>query len=277
MPAQAGVIVEVEDRGLGIPTDRRERVNTMLADPPEVDVMAIGDGSQLGFWVIASLVKRFGFKVALRESDYGGILAIVRVPNQLVVSESTPDTPRNGRNGTYQGRDVFRSIQSRDSRERSVREVPADEETTLVIPRITVATADPEEEPGPVRVATPTGDAGLRGRRATASGHWFVEPSEPAAPAATQVSGPAVTQICGDDLRAWPAEPPRPAPEETRKAPRSPLPQRSPGDHLNPRLAYEPMEDTVADDGPADAARDLGSALSAFQQGSEAGRLAGDS
>jgi signal transduction histidine kinase len=265
MPAQSGVIVEVEDRGLGIPADRRDRVNTMLADPPEVDVMAIGDGSQLGFWVIASLVKRFGFKVALRESDYGGILAIVRVPNQLVIGELTPDTPRNGRNGTLQGMNVYRSMEARSNRERSVREVPADEETTLVIPRITVAEADAEPEPSPVRTAAPA-DTGMRTRRATTSGHWFVEPSEP-----------AVTQISGDDLRAWPTTQP-PAQEETKKAPRSPLPQRSPGDHLNPRLAYEPMEEDLPDDdGAADAARDLGSALSAFQQGSEAGRLAGDS
>ena len=264
MPAQSGVIVEVEDRGLGIPTDRRERVNTMLAAPPEVDVMAIGDGSQLGFWVIASLVKRFGFKVALRESDYGGILAIVRVPNHLVIGDAAQDTPRNGRNGTHRGTDVYRSLEARGNRERSVREVPSDEETTLVIPRITITEADVEPESGPVRSPV-TDTGGLRVRRATTSGHWFVDPPEP-----------AVTQISGDDLRAWPTTQAPPA-EETKKAPRSPLPQRSPGDHLNPRLAYEQTEEDVDDDGPAGAARDLGTALSAFQQGSEAGRLAGDS
>jgi signal transduction histidine kinase len=252
MPAQAGVIVEVEDRGLGIPTDRRERVNTMLADPPEVDVMAIGDGSQLGFWVIASLIKRFGFKVALRESDYGGILAIVRVPNQLVVTESAQETPRNGSNGAFQGRDVFRSLAARDSRERVVPDLTA-EETTLVIPRITVATAELEPEPAP--------DTAKRARRSTSTGHWFVDPPEP-----------AVTQISGDDLRAWPG-----GQEEMKSAPRTPLPQRSPGDHLNPRLTYESVEVDDPDDDTADSARDVGTALSAFQQGSEAGRLAGDS
>ncbi len=271
MPAQAGVIVEVEDRGLGIPTDRRERVNTMLADPPEVDVMAIGDGSQLGFWVIASLVKRFGFKVALRESDYGGILAIIRVPNQLVVTDNLPEAPRNGTNGFHQGMDVYRSLEARGTRERAalerqreqrevreVREV-TDEETTLVIPRITVTTAEADHDQDHGH-ANDTG----RTRRAASSGHWFVDPPEP-----------AVTQISGDDLRAWPSSQTAAAEEPTR---RSPLPQRSPGDHLNPRLVYEAVEeDMPGEDGPADAARDLGTALSAFQQGSEAGRLAGDS
>lgn len=260
MPAQAGVIVEVEDRGLGIPEDRRERVNSMLADPPEVDVMAIGDGSQLGFWVIASLIKRFGFKVALRESDYGGILAIVRVPNKLVITESAEGTSQNGSNGRHQGRDVFRSLAARDSRERVVPDLTA-EETTLVIPRITVAAAaEMDREQSAVQTVT-SSDSGKRSRRSTSTGHWFVDPPEP-----------AVTQISGDDLQAWPAR------QEEKKTARSPLPQRSPGDHLNPRLTYEATEDDgTDDDGTADSARDLGTALSAFQQGSEAGRLAGDS
>ncbi|HVV18804.1 MAG TPA: nitrate- and nitrite sensing domain-containing protein [Pseudonocardiaceae bacterium] len=261
MPAQAGVIVEVEDRGLGIPTDRRERVNSMLAKPPEVDVMAIGDGSQLGFWVIASLVKRFGFKVALRESDYGGILAIVRVPNHLVVTESTPETPQqNGTNGGYHGRDVFRSLAARES-ERLIPEVTA-EETTMVIPRITVATAERDPDPDPTPLVGET--TKRASRRSTSTGHWFVDtPAEP-----------AVTQISGDDLRTtWPT-----GPEETKSSSRAPLPQRSPGDHLNPRLTYEAVEvDGPDDDDAAESARDVGTALSAFQQGSEAGRLAGDS
>ena len=272
MPAQAGVIVEVEDRGLGIPTERRERVNTMLADPPEVDVMAIGDGSQLGFWVIASLVKRFGFKVALRESDYGGILAIVRVPNQLVISDTPPDTPRNGHNGFHQGMDVYRSLETRGTRERAamerreVREAPADEETTLVIPRITVATAEAE----PRATSSPVTDTGSHARRATSGGRWFADPVDP--------QEPAVTHISGDDLRAWPtSQPPADDSRESEPTKRSPLPQRSPGDHLNPRLAYESADEDLPGDGSADASRDLGSALSAFQQGSEAGRLAGDS
>ncbi|HEY0804869.1 MAG TPA: nitrate- and nitrite sensing domain-containing protein [Pseudonocardiaceae bacterium] len=247
MPAQAGVIVEVEDRGLGMPVERRERLNEMLADPPEVDVMAIGDGSQLGFWVIASLVRRFGFRVALRESDYGGILAIVRVPNKLVVADSTPDTPRTGHNGVHRGREVFRSIA-----ERSVREVPADEETTLVMPRISVAAADPDVESGVVRAD------GAHARRSTSTGHWLVDPP-----------GPAETP---DDLPGWPS-----GPQEAPKAARSPLPQRTPGDHLNPRLADEPADDVPGDAGAADVARDVGAALAAFQHGSEAGRLAGDS
>lgn len=241
MPAQAGVIVEVEDRGLGMPVERRERVNTMLADPPEVDVMAIGDGSQLGFWVIASLVKRFGFKVALRESDYGGILAIIRVPNHLVTTSAASGDGPNG--GLHRVPDLVPSVRLREA----VPHPETDAETTMVIPRITVATAEPAGTPA---------DGVIRTRRSVSTERWFLDDPEPA-----------------PDGRLWPS-----GQDAEEQAVRAPLPQRSPGDHLNRHLADELGEAGAAgEDGDAAPARDVGVALSAFQQGSEAGRLAGDS
>jgi signal transduction histidine kinase len=229
MPAQAGVIVEVEDRGLGIPHERRDRVNATLAEPPEVDVMAIGDGSQLGFWVIASLIKRYGFKVALRESDYGGILAIVRIPNQLVVTESDSDTPSDALVGVTE--------------HRAPRHM-ADDDATIVIPRISVA------------AAAATGDGAMINR--SSSRMWFVDPKESTQP---------------EEARAWPS-----AQLDESRPERSPLPQRSPGDHLNPRLSEESQASEENDeDGTGTNAQDVGAALSAFQRGSEAGRAAGES
>lgn len=248
MPAQAGVIVEVEDRGLGIAPDRRERVNQILNNPPDVDVMAIGDGSQLGFWVIASLVKRYGFKVALRESDYGGILAIVRIPNHLVVTESDSDTPSEALIGVGE--------------HRAPRHV-ADDDATVVIPRIAVAAAAGMGE---------SSNGSMLGR--SSSRMWFVDPEEKSA-TATSTAAPAVEKP--EDTRAWPAIQPE---DEDHHALRSPLPQRSPGDHLNPRLTAETAagaEETDGDEGAGASAQEVGAALSAFQRGSEAGRAAGDS
>lgn len=260
MPAQAGVIVEVEDRGLGIPAERRERVNTMLADPPEVDVMAIGDGSQLGFWVIASLVKRFGFKVVLRESDYGGVLAIVRVPNRLVVSDVTPDTATSGGTGSHRAVDVGAPLPASDIPERE-RFPEQEAEVTTVIPRVVVGVAAEATPQNGVttRNDSPSGNNGSRAHRSLATGRWFADPAE-----ATAGEGPS------DRSPGWPSA------QEVEQNSKSPLPQRSPGGHLNPRLAEESSEREPVDGADAPV-RDVGSALSAFQQGSEAGRRAGDS
>jgi signal transduction histidine kinase len=81
-----GVVVEVEDQGLGISSAERDRANQMMLEPPEFDVMALKDGSQLGFWVIAQLASRLGVRVELRESAYGGVLAIVLIPNRLLTA-----------------------------------------------------------------------------------------------------------------------------------------------------------------------------------------------
>jgi signal transduction histidine kinase len=300
MPAQIGVIVEVEDRGLGMPDERRERVNEMLADPPEVDVMAIGDGSQLGFWVIASLIKRFGFRVALRESDYGGILAIVRVPNQLVVLESGTAVNGTETNGRALNGHTPEPIQSAFPRPAlgDTRDRPAlysgDVEATQVIPRIPVPVAPGAIDPDP----DPPETGGRRHRRSSSPEHWLVDPPEQAPATALAdypmtdypvLDGPvldsalldnSVTDISAaegavvestSETRAWPSEA-----EQNQQVARTPLPQRSPGDHLNPRLTYDLANgDPNADE--AGASRDIGAALSAFQQGSEAGRHAGDS
>jgi signal transduction histidine kinase len=269
MPAQIGVIVEVEDRGLGMPDEQRDRVNDMLADPPEVDVMAIGDGSQLGFWVIASLIKRFGFRVALRESDYGGILAIVRVPNQLVVT----DTGQEHVQDPIQ--DAFPRPSLGDLRDRS--DLYTDSDATQVIPRIPVSVSAAMNGIEPHRPAHEIGSSAhevgeRRGRRSSSPERWLVDPAEsPPEPAPEPPPLPEPPQA--GDLRAWPSEL-----EEGQQVARSPLPQRSPGDHLNPRLTYESADGEPNGDEDADTQpRDVGTALSAFQQGSEAGRHAGDS
>jgi signal transduction histidine kinase len=323
MPAKAGMIVEVEDRGLGMPDELKERVNTMLAEPPEVDVMAIGDGSQLGFWVIASLVKRFGFKVALRESDYGGVLAIVRVPNQHVVVDPNADLDTERRNGARERLPESGARMLRGGH-RARHRVP-ERESTASLPRITapaVATIDDDAIDSPLRLRLPTGssDWAEQGTAVSPSAEastaaqrtqrWQLHPvpqppAQPdnAAPATaetveTSASGGEFDQFgparrpgaergseLVEEAHAWPtAEMPEEQAtaeqREVRTIVRRPLPQRSPGDHLNPRLAHDSDggEPGVFDDDDANAAgREIGAGLSAFQQGSEAGRLADDS
>jgi hypothetical protein len=79
-----GYVVEIEDRGLGVPPQIREQLNQRLEQPPEFD---LADSDQLGLFVVSRLATRHGIKVQLRDSNYGGTLAIVLLPASLVVSE----------------------------------------------------------------------------------------------------------------------------------------------------------------------------------------------
>ena len=85
-----GLAIHVEDHGLGMPESEYERLNNLLADPPEPDMMTLGQDPRLGMFVVARLAQRHGLKVSLRESHYGGTLAIVLVPSALLEERESP-------------------------------------------------------------------------------------------------------------------------------------------------------------------------------------------
>ena len=82
-----GLVIEVEDQGLGIPSDRREQYNGMLADPPDFSVDTLRDDTRLGLFVVARLADRHGIRITLLESAYGGTRAVVLVPVDLLTVE----------------------------------------------------------------------------------------------------------------------------------------------------------------------------------------------
>ncbi|MEV0582782.1 ATP-binding protein [Nonomuraea sp. NPDC050310] len=82
-----GYAIEVEDRGLGLPTDRYAAINALLAEPPEFD---LADSDRLGLFVVATLAQRHGVQVVLRASPYGGTTAIVLVPSRLIAEPEEP-------------------------------------------------------------------------------------------------------------------------------------------------------------------------------------------
>jgi hypothetical protein len=87
-----GIVLEIEDQGQGIEDSRRELLNAMLRESPGFDVMAPATQSHVGLFVVARLAARRGLRTSLRESVYGGIDAIVLIPNEHIVG-STTDTP----------------------------------------------------------------------------------------------------------------------------------------------------------------------------------------
>jgi hypothetical protein len=85
-----GLALHVEDRGLGMPPEQYEHLNDLLAKPPQPDMDALGKDPRLGLFVVAKLAERHGLKVSLRESDYGGTLAVVLVPTSLIEEHESP-------------------------------------------------------------------------------------------------------------------------------------------------------------------------------------------
>ncbi|WP_163509587.1 sensor histidine kinase [Fodinicola acaciae] len=88
-----GVVVEIEDQGFGMSPQDLARFNKLLGEPPTFSVRDLGDASQLGFWVIASLAGALDGRVHLRDSPYGGVRAIVLLPRELFVETSERAAP----------------------------------------------------------------------------------------------------------------------------------------------------------------------------------------
>lgn len=88
-----GVVVEIEDHGLGMNPEDRIRANEMLTNPPEFDAMSLRGESRLGLFVVARLADRRKIRVELRESPYGGTLALVLIPQDVVAGPAAAVEP----------------------------------------------------------------------------------------------------------------------------------------------------------------------------------------
>ncbi|MFP3962106.1 nitrate- and nitrite sensing domain-containing protein [Actinomadura fulvescens] len=95
----SGFVIEVEDRGLGMPAEEIEAANARLLEPPEFDP---ADSAQLGLFVVARLARRHDITVTLRPSPYGGTTAIALIPSALITSVDEPE-PASRRSTTTTG------------------------------------------------------------------------------------------------------------------------------------------------------------------------------
>jgi hypothetical protein len=86
-----GLALQVEDRGLGMSEAELAEANTRLADPPNFDP---AHSARLGLLVVAKLAARQGITVRLRPSSYGGVTAVILVPEELVLAAAIePSAP----------------------------------------------------------------------------------------------------------------------------------------------------------------------------------------
>ncbi|MFH8791363.1 ATP-binding protein [Streptomyces sp. NPDC017941] len=94
----AGLAVEVEDRGLGMPLTEQSRMNRLLADPDQVNVASLLQDGRIGLFVVSALARRHGIAVRLQTNIYGGVQAVLIVPQDLLgaAPDDAPATARAG-------------------------------------------------------------------------------------------------------------------------------------------------------------------------------------
>lgn len=106
-PVGKGVVVEVEDQGLGIEAERRETLNKMFRDQPDFGLVALLEDPRIGFFVVARLAHQHGMMVSLTESTYGGVRAGVLVPSLLITTrDQDSEGARNGNDHTDEPLDL---------------------------------------------------------------------------------------------------------------------------------------------------------------------------
>jgi PAS domain S-box-containing protein len=97
-PAGTGYVLEIEDRGIGMSDEELVEANRRLAAPMAADVAV---SRMMGFHVVGRLASRYGIKVQLRHSWYGGLAALVLLPAVLLASAGerpavAPPVPAGG-------------------------------------------------------------------------------------------------------------------------------------------------------------------------------------
>jgi HAMP domain-containing protein len=97
-PVASGYVLEIEDRGLGMSDAELIEVNQRLATPSGSDIAV---SRMMGFHVVGRLAARHGIGVQLRHSWYGGVTALVLLPERLLARAFgqptlAPARPANG-------------------------------------------------------------------------------------------------------------------------------------------------------------------------------------
>jgi signal transduction histidine kinase len=76
-----GIILHIEDVGIGMTAADLQKANEHLARPP---VVGVGVSRQMGLFVVGRLAARYSIKVQLSESQAGGVTASIHLPVSLI-------------------------------------------------------------------------------------------------------------------------------------------------------------------------------------------------
>ncbi|WP_240777065.1 sensor histidine kinase [Nonomuraea basaltis] len=76
-----GVVVTIEDSGLGMRPRERQRATKLVSEPLDLRTLS---GTRLGLAVVGRLVDKYGLTVSFRPSARGGTGVVVLVPRRLI-------------------------------------------------------------------------------------------------------------------------------------------------------------------------------------------------
>ncbi|MFC9172718.1 ATP-binding protein [Streptomyces sp. DSS69] len=83
-----GVCLIVDDAGLGMGQEEKDRAAALLSPQAAISVSSLGIPPQFGFAVSGMLASRYGFRVSVDSvSPYGGVRAVVLIPDELLTTE----------------------------------------------------------------------------------------------------------------------------------------------------------------------------------------------
>ncbi|WP_167828838.1 nitrate- and nitrite sensing domain-containing protein, partial [Streptomyces sp. MZ04] len=91
---EAGVVLQIEDRGLGMSPGGMAQANRRIQDPHEINLLS---ADQLGLFVVNRLAHRRGVRVTLHSTPYQGVTAVVFLPHTLFQQQApqAPAAPRS--------------------------------------------------------------------------------------------------------------------------------------------------------------------------------------
>jgi signal transduction histidine kinase len=77
----AGVLITIDDGGLGMRKRERRRAETLVSEPMELTMLS---GTRLGLPVVGRLADKYNFTVNFRPSSRGGTGVVVMLPHELI-------------------------------------------------------------------------------------------------------------------------------------------------------------------------------------------------
>ena len=80
---QRGAVIEIDDGGVGLDPKRLADVREIAAGRTVVGLADLGEIPQMGLAIVGTYARKYGFRVDLSESVYGGLRAVVLVPSDL--------------------------------------------------------------------------------------------------------------------------------------------------------------------------------------------------
>ena len=98
---RGGVLVDITDRGVGMGAKEMEHANWRLENPPVADINV---SKWMGLFVVGRLAARHGIRVRLNPAEFGGLTALVWLPDEVIIHQGPAASPRFGGFGSARSR-----------------------------------------------------------------------------------------------------------------------------------------------------------------------------